>query len=419
MSAIDLIRGSRTIQGELGSLKQNHVAYLGLYNPREHMGAIGGWLKSLLNQDVPLIVADNQSEDGTWPAVKDLVAECYPNSIFVQHPVNLGGHGSLFANLDLIGDAKWITTFHQDDIYEPGHLSAHSSAIKNAPNDLAIVSSEQESYLPSGPRQGYPRAHWMMNREPDAVSMFLANLRHHTLPFSGASLRVDLLNEIKIPWHSTAFPDTEIVLRMLPKWIGIVESESVVRYLENPNSESHSIDSKERDFGAAMALTRVFSGDGFHELCKLVEEKDATAFFRAVEEGLGHRIQQADLAQNVRAIALEAMFQAFGPHPRIISGLEEIYEGLGAAPAASLLSRLQRFGSTTGGVTLTSADKFSVEVDKRNPTLSFKEVKFFRRTLLAALGVIPLALRRKLLVASVKFLKALGIKTNWDFDWKK
>jgi glycosyltransferase involved in cell wall biosynthesis len=418
MAAIDLIRGARTIEGDLDSLKEDHVAYLGLYNPREHIDAIGRWLSSLLNQNIPLIVADNQSDDGSWPSMKALVAECYPNSVFVKHPINLGGYGSLFANLDLMGNTKWVTTFHQDDVYEPGHLSAHSDSVKNAPENLAIVSSEQESFLPSGARQGYPRSHWMMNPEPDSVSLFLANLRKHTLPFSGASLRVDLLNQIKIPWHSTAFPDTEIVLRMLPNWSGVVNSDSVVRYLENPKSESHSITSREREFGAAMALTRVFSGQAFYELCKLVKEEEVTAFLESLEAGLDQRIQQDDLARNIRAIALETMFQAFGPHPRIMAGLGNIYEGIDAGPAVSLLHRLQTFGSTASGAIQTNLSLFSTKEESQDLPTPLSEIKFLKRTLLAALGVLPLAIRRKLLVASVKFLKVLGIKTTWDFDWK-
>jgi hypothetical protein len=418
MASINLIRASRTIEGELGRLRESHVAYLGLYNPREHLGAICRWLNDLIDQDVPLVVADNQSDDGTWPEIKSLVAKIYPNSMFIQHPINLGGHGSLFANLDLFDEVKWITTFHQDDVYQPGHLSVHSDAIRNAPENLGIVSSEQESYLPGGTKQGYPRAHWMLNREPDPVSMFIANLQHHTLPFSGATLRVDLLNDIKIPWHSTAFPDTEIVLRMLPKWGGVVTSESVVRYLENPKSESHSITSREREFGAAMALTRVFSGIGFHEICKLVEEEDTPAFFEVIENGLEHRIKQADLARNVRALALEAMFQSFGPHPRLMASLRQIYEGIQAESTVSLINRLQKFGSMTDEATSTKAEMFSEDTDKRNRTLLYKE-GFVKRTLLTALGILPLAIRRRLIVASLKTLKTFGVKTNWDFDWKK
>jgi hypothetical protein len=368
------------------------------------------------NKDIPLIIVDNNSDDQTWDLAIKEISRAYPNSVFVKHPINLGGYGGLATNFDLLTRSEWVTTFHQDDVYAPGHLSIHRAlALVAAPN-LGIISSEQQSFLPTGEKLGFPRASWLMDSDPDPVTMFLANLNHHTLPFSGASLRLELLRQLEIPWHSTAFPDTEIVLRMLPAWTGTVTDKVIVKYLENPTSESHSTPDKEKDLGARMALIRVFGSDGFRRICNMVLPDEMSRFVERLMQAIHFRVSQDAYADDTALIALEYMFQSVGPHPAIVEQIERNYGSIQAKTTTKFLHRLHSFG-----VTGTRPESCAGMVDCSSEASEGGQVRgsgAFKIMLARALGVLPTPLRKFLVRAILGLGKRFGLRSSWDFDWK-
>jgi hypothetical protein len=414
MTQLESIRANRVIVGNTQILYAPHIAYLGLFNPTKHWDSIVAWLGHLSKGDVPLLVVDNHSDDDSWTFTKQQVQDMYPNSVLVRNPINLGGFGSLSVNLDLLKNCEWLTTFHQDDRYLANHLTEHGKLAADCEEDVAIISSEQESFSPSGARLGYPRASWLLGPAPNTVTLFLANLRHHTLAFSGATFRIQMLREISIPWHSTAFPDTEIVLKMLPKWTGIVTTASIVQYLENPISESHSIPDSEKHLGATMSLIRVFSAPSFGEICGLVGESDLEAFVEELMFGISARIPDSEAASTVSLVALEAMAQHFGPNPSIAKNIETHYASIGASASASLLHRLHMFTGEDGTIlpescVIASADK------NRNPPKKWATV-LIKQVIARLLGLLPRGARAFLVRAWLKVLQVLKIRTKWHFN---
>ena len=414
MTQLESIRANRVIVGNTQILDAPHIAYLGLFNPTKHLDSIVAWLGHLSKGAVPLLVVDNHSDDDSWEITKQQVQAMYPNSVLVRNPINLGGFGSLSINLDLLKNCEWLTTFHQDDRYPANHLTEHGKLAADCEEDVAIISSEQESFSPSGARLGYPRASWLLGPAPNPVTLFLANLRHHTLAFSGATFRIQMLREIAIPWHSTAFPDTEVVLKMLPKWTGIVTTASIVQYLENPISESHSIPDSEKNLGATISLIRVFSAPGFGELCGLVEESDLEAFVEELMFGISARIPDSEAASTVSLVALEAMAQYFGPNPSIAKNIETHYASIGASASASLLHRLHMFTGEAGAIPSESCVIVSTDKSQNSPknwaTVLIKQV------LARLLGLLPRGVRAFLVRAWLQVLQVLKIRTKWHFN---
>ena len=411
---IEKLRESRVIEGDLSYLEADHIAYLGLYNARGYLGTIANWLEAQTRRDIPLVVCDNKSTDETWSVARESISAVYSRVVFVQTPLNLGGLGAFSLNFDLFKRADWITTFHQDDRYGANHLSVHGELTSNATPNRGLISSEQESYSPAGERLGYPRVHWLLPPEADPTSVFLANLKRHSLPFSGASFRRQLLEEIKIPWHSTAFPDTELVLRMLPKWSGLVDSSAVVKYFENPLSESHSIGNSERDLGAAMALSRVFASGSFSQLCSQVTVSKQDSFVQEVIDALTHRILNPDYRNITITLALEALFQEFGPLPIITRNLESTYSEVGADATTLLLHQLHIAIEQEGCDECTLNSKTS---PGETPPRSIRRMisSVINRSLSRLLGLIPRDLR-KILIRTVLFIaKKLRIRTSWHF----
>ena len=416
LSLIDSLRAKRQIVGDTSTLEARHVAYLGLYNPTRHLDSIQEWISRMDADGIPLLVVDNSPQGAQLDAAVTENWTAFKSIVYVRNPMNLGGFGSLATNLDLLSKADWVTTFHQDDQYPAKHLRVHGELATNATADVAIVASEQESFSPKGEKLGYPRASWFLGAQPDPVALFLANLRHHTIPFSGATFRLEMLRGASIPWHSTSFPDTEIVLKMLPRWSSVVTSDSIVRYLENPVSESHSIPESERDFGASMALVRVFGAAGFGEICKLLSEQEIEGFTDALTSGLSQRLQGTQAARATEVLALEVMLEHLGPHPSITSRLEPYYAQIGAASASTLLHDLHSFGELGNKNSREGCEPVATWTEKGKETsekfLKSKAVHQVARVL----GFLPRPARVIVWKIAIGLLGLLGIKTNWKRD---
>jgi hypothetical protein len=416
MSLTEQLRKMRKIVGDVSVLESSHVAFLGLHNPSRHLDSIHEWISRVEADGSPLLVVDNSSPNEVLDVNVLKTWTGFDRVVYVRNPMNLGGFGSLSTNLDLLSKAAWVTTFHQDDQYSPKHLKIHRELVASGNSELGMVSSEQESFMPNGKRLGYPRASWFLGEETDPISLFLANLRHHTLPFSGATFRLEMLRSISIPWHSTSFPDTEIVLKMLPRWKGLVTSRVIVKYLENSDSESHSIQESERDFGASMALARVFSSAGFGQICNRLGELEIAGFVTALTDGVSHRLRSTAAARETAVLALEIMLDHLGPHSSIVARLEPYYSSIGASAASKLLHELHSFGEpgkSSSGEGCASVIASNVTV-YNNGRISLKGQA--ANVVAKLMGYLPRGVRVVIWKIAMKFLGFFGVKTAWTRD---
>jgi hypothetical protein len=416
MSLTEQLRKMRKIVGDVSALESPHVAFLGLHNPSRHLDSIYEWIPRIEADGSPLLVVDNSAPNEVLDVNVLKTWTGFDRVVYVRNPMNLGGFGSLSTNLDLLSKADWVTTFHQDDQYSPEHLKIHRELVASGNSELGMVSSEQESFMPNGKKLGYPRASWFLGEETDPITLFLANLRHHTLPFSGATFRLELLRSISIPWHSTSFPDTEIVLKMLPRWKGLVTSRVIVKYLENPDSESHSIPESERDFGASMALARVFSSAGFGEICKRLGELEIAGFVTALTDGISHRLRSTAAARETTVLALEFMLEHLGPHSSIAARLETYYSSIGASAASKLLHELHSFREP-GKCSFGEGGTFVVESN----ALVHNDGRISLRghavnAVAKMMGYLPRGARIVIWRIAMRLLGFFGIKTAWTRD---
>jgi glycosyltransferase involved in cell wall biosynthesis len=273
-----------------------------------------------------ILIVDNASTDGSATAIYEMCGKLREHGwqvALVRNPINLGGWGSLNLNLDLISNFGWVTTFHQDDQYAPNHLIEHMRACKLARKNVGMVSSESVSIDEKGRVLGYPRGAWMQSQEATQVNVFLNLIRNHFLPFSGASFRVEFLLQSNIPWTSTAFPDTELLLGGIPLWNYEYLEEPKVTYLENMQSESHSLNSVSRDHGSAAALLRIFSSAKFLNLVCGLENQEFNDFCFELVQALRVRFSQQVLARTVARYAIETAIEI-----RSKSGYEVDYEAI-------------------------------------------------------------------------------------------
>jgi len=412
------LRHAREIIGELACLKQDLVVFLGIYNSAEFFSKLEKWLPRLDTKGAPMLVVDNHSSDETWEWVKERLGQLLEGRpvVYVRNPVNLGATGSLALNMDILAGAKWVMTLHQDDEYLPTHVEEHKKVILTAPVNLGMISSESRSVSPKGKTLSYPRGAWFLASMASPADIFIAHLKNHSYPFSGATFSIKMLQEIPILWHSTAFPDTEMVLKALPKWGFHYIPKSTVRYLENPASESHALNGYQRDLGAFLALVRVFRCQEFSKLLRTLPLEQVRDFSIGLNDGLKIRLKDPTLLGLIQAIAQEAVVEECGPSRTGTEFLAPAFLDLGDHQAAATLSNLANFAPLERAEAAQDPIIFFSQDSSYN---SPQGAGILTRLAPALLGLLPPALGRFLYTKYLELPFLNRSRSQWNFKWRR
>lgn len=322
------------------SNKENLTLYLGVYNGGKYIENLLEQIQSQDNQNFKILVVDNNSSDnsekmfGKWKVV-------YKNNFqFVKNKVNYGAHGSLFANMERI-KTPWFCTLHQDDFYKPNHVSTITELILENSKNTVGVSTTMGSMSNNGKiLNSKPRVTWFSSNL-DVPGQFLQNLKSQSVPFPATAFNLSVFKKTIVPFHSPTFSDTEQTLRMLGYGQFVISQKETMYYRENPDSESHVLNSKERTIGAAIALARVFNSNEFDLILNKIGTKKRSLFATEIVKALPHRIPESDLLTTVQTIALERMITKWGYSEKILSLLlAKNYVKLSSGLAVNVINNL-------------------------------------------------------------------------------
>lgn len=398
-----------------GFSKQQEVSrlavFLGLYNAEQYLDSLESQLESQTST-LPIIVVDNQSTDNTWQLVQSWLTKFSGRIMLVQNAINLGGTGTLLSNLDLI-PSPWVATLHQDDFYKPSHLNTLLTAINKAKeNDLAFA-TDMGSLNSRGRRSAVPpRSAWFL---PDSskATLFLSNLRLHNFPFPAGAFRVGALANTFLPWHSTVFPDTELVLKWSLKGNLIHLPFETMLYRENPTSESHSVNDEERELGTFIALNRVVTLPEFQDLLRSLEAHERSKFFIHLIEGLEIRLGTGELSkilalQVAEICAASWDYSVKAPNELIFNAASDTE----ASRTSSLVQSLSEFyGLDPHHETKTRPRTSKVDA-KPVPRSLFTSVG------IAVLGRLPYRLRKLLGSFLKNRITSRHLGNPWNSNWR-
>ena len=316
------------------------TVFVGVFNGEIYLDKLVSGLRQQELKDCRIIVVDNKSTDESWEKIQRW-NELFANDvIMVRNHMNLTATGSISANMDLV-TTPWVTFLHQDDIYLREHLSTLTSKISKCSKDTIAISTEMGSINTKG-TQNYitPRAIWLLKNKSQQ-GYFIANLHAHIIPWGATAFRTDVFQQVLPPWHTTSFPDTEMVLKLCSygKFINI--PKCTMLYRENEMSESHSINEQERKIGATAALARVFASEEFRILARGVSAEERSKFSREVDHGIEVRLGPSDLASIVKLIAKESLLEAWNYSETVVlEVVSATYNNIGADQAAELLKKI-------------------------------------------------------------------------------
>lgn len=314
--------------------------FLGIFNGSDYLVSMKEQLLHQTNQDFHLVVVDNNSTDNSFLLLKEWKSD-FPNRITIaRNTLNLGGSGTLLNSLDLI-QTTWFAAFHQDDNYGPKHIEVLVSGIHDSDRDVVAVSTVMGSMDGNGKILGtVPRAS-MFAKSNDSFSAFLQNLRTHSVPWPASAFKLTIFEKTFAPWHSTAFPDTEQILRMCAYGRFLTINEETMYYRENAKSESHSINSSESLLGTALSLSRVFTSSEFDSLATRLKPEETKPFVLGLIDAIDFRLRGSVFGGFLSLIAIESLLNKFEyKNDEILLLAGSIYGDLNLKYSSELFFRL-------------------------------------------------------------------------------
>jgi hypothetical protein len=221
-----------------------------------------------------------------------------------------------------------------------------SNAAKSAKPEVIAISTEMGSMDHVGTlKYSTPRPIWLLkNKTP--ISYFLSNLKTHLVPWGSSIFRTKEFLSVDLAWHSTAFPDTEMLLKMCALGEFVNLPIQTMLYRENPMSESHGLGDPEKEIAAVAALSRVFASEEFKKLAVEVENARREGFLSEIKKGIWIRIQDRTLAKIVELIVEESLLIAWSyGEKNLVEAVSSKYADFGASRVTELFDRILGYES--------------------------------------------------------------------------
>jgi len=322
------------------------TAFLGVYNGLKYLESMLEQLISQDSQKFNLLVVDNNSTDESLLYLKTWSNFFGDRITLVSNSINLGAHGSMRNNLDLI-QTEWFAQIHQDDFYFSNHIHVLSQEIENSTPEIVAISTLMGSMTENGKRIGSPPRAAMFISDHDQPSALVQNLRTHCVPDPASAFRVNTYKSTLSQWHSTSFPDTEQILKFCAHGIFKYVPKETMLYRENPQSQSHSINKSESILGTYIALTRFFHSHEFISIFNLVENQKKTIFLDSIFNAIEFRLPNRTLFQLLKISILESLLNITEYSDGVVlSYSAETFSSLGFIFPSNLLLNLSKLHET-------------------------------------------------------------------------
>lgn len=392
------------------------TVFTGTYQAKQYLAK---YLKTVEEQtflNVEWVIADNQSDDGTWEALRAWAQKTNKSVVLVRNVINLGGAGSLYVNLDLVR-SDFLTSMHQDDIYQSNFVEEMLRGFKNGPADAVLGFSDMGRVSSTGEKLGaFPAAIWAV---PDlsTPTLFLSLLRNHCVPWPAFIVKKTALEQTEPQWYSTAFSDTEATSRMLAYGSFVHISKELMGYRDNPDSESRSIVQADKEIGVAVSLLRIFSSDEFEIVLDSVAEEHRENFVTGLLSALRFRMSESKYYDLVSLFVLEKIdtYWTHSSYNGIVT-LGEIYAKAKAVRSAELL------GSVAKHIHGESRETPSAPTDAKEliPNQQTKKLSFKARLIhaYAKLGLfVPYSVRKYCWSKALRVYSLINPNNPWNYKW--
>lgn len=315
------------------------TVFLGLYEVEPFLHrvrdsiAVQDW-----TNEVQLIVVDNASKHSPFDELSPLVTRLPCPVLWLRNKSNYQALGSLYASAQLVR-TPWLTFMHQDDSYFPNFVSAMIREIKKVGEKLETmsISFDYMTVRDGGTPSHSANPTWFARSGPPH-RVFLQNLANHALPWPSTAFRTEYLLSKRVPFHSSAFPDTEIALLQAGSGKFTYVPEVVMAYHEELSSGSRSMGVAEQESLRFASLMRVLSSIEFRELLLALPHNERATWLSEVLDASSAYFSSDSLRSTLRLSVLEQLVSDFAYNEKDVNFLlAKELTVLGATSAAAIV----------------------------------------------------------------------------------
>ena len=413
------MHGPREAKVRILLMQKLLTVFLGIYNGSNYLDSLKVQLRDQRAKEFKLVVVDNCSQDSSWQQLQEW-KEVFGESLTLhRNEHNLGAGGSLDHALRIgLVDTPWLAMMHQDDFYLPNHFEVLINTIQSASPTTVGVCTAMASMDNNGSTQPTPpRALWLID-DSSQVNSFLINLRLQAFSFPSAAVKVDAFLESFAHWHSPSFSDTETTLNLITRGELKYVKKETIKYRENPNSESHVVNSFESTLGVSLGLTRVFTSQGFRDLLKKIEIDFRARFFTELMSGIENRLISSAMTHHLKILATEECCYAWDySELESNSFLSSTYATVGSTFTSSLFAEKSSISIPPSDSTLEKSLRiYSNQLG--NATFGRSTIKPKGKHLSKIASSLPFPARRYLFKVYVKLRAIKQPDYYWNIFWK-
>lgn len=420
-SLFEQLRSLREVKKNSITSNENQLTvFLGLFNAEQYLPNILRNLQKQESHNFQLLIVDNDSTDHTWEIIQSWLDQLPFPITLVKNSINLGSTGSQALNMDLIS-SEWFAFMHQDDFYKNEHFKTIIDGIAKIPIDVVAIYTCMGSINADGkPTGSLPRqATLLPDNSPQTA--FLANLKQHFVTWPSAAFKTTYFVKALPAWHSTSFPDTEIILKLSAYGKFHFINKETMMYREHESSESHSTSQAEIEIGVSASLARVFASQEFITIASEVKSDQRSQFLYAVKEGIFIRLSNAPLSKMVELIAEESLAVAWGySEPSNLSEIQGAYRQLGVIRVDQLIDRLLNQNSSEQIDSIKLSDFSKLNSIVAEPSFDHRKsnrshlLKFYIQKISRFL---PKGIRDIGFKLTIRVANKFGFLKAWNFRW--
>jgi glycosyltransferase involved in cell wall biosynthesis len=294
--------------------------FLGTYNAEPWIENVINSLESQTASSFKVNIVDNCSTDKTLEIVKEVISgNNLKNSYSViSNSKNIGAISSFLDQLEIF-QSKWILMIHQDDYYHPNHIQTLIDGINSTGDETSVLFTAMNRIDADGneifnPPTLAPRI------SSNRLENFAITFQINPVNFPACALNINYLKQIDTTRHTTAFNDTEMLLRLM--CISDIEYIPVetMHYRIFPGNASSITKTRANDRATLIGMNEIIHSKEFSNLAKsLNTEKQLTQLVQAIDQAVDIRIADLQLRQIAKSLLSEALIRIFGYKNEVIS----------------------------------------------------------------------------------------------------
>jgi glycosyltransferase involved in cell wall biosynthesis len=294
--------------------KELFEVFLGTFNAEPWIEQVISSLEAQDHAAFKVRIFDNASTDNTVAMISNILSKTDLKNeyTFFRNDQNIGAISSFLDRLDQF-DCDWIVMVHQDDYYHPDHISTLASALKEEPESTGIVFTAMQRIDGQGNVKLSPPTLSSKLSETNRLENFMLSLQLSPVNFPACALKKSDLQLVNTSRHTTAFNDTEILLKMMciadVKYI----PKETMHYRVYAGNAASITSNLANDRAIFVGLVELFHSKEVDQVLTLVtSDEHWYKLIESINQAIDIRIQSKEIQDLARNMISESLVRRFG-----------------------------------------------------------------------------------------------------------